>query len=153
MKKLLKPPGWLLLIAFLQCYNLHAQQLIGCGSGQVNNASFSFEYSIGEVYTPTLIASNNSVTSGMLQPFQSELSTGILNSKLSTVSIYPNPVSTILTLSGLDDMKAELISEKGNTIPIQVSNSTIEMSGFQPGIYFLKISNTNQNQTFKIIKQ
>ena len=153
MKKLIIPilfiGGWT---------NIYSQNTINSNGGNLTYKQYSFGYSIGEVTIPTIISSSNDITSGVIQPTKLKISsnttTGIINHLLSNnpISVYPNPVTNILNITGIDNTKVEFITDNGSIIHTDISNSTIDLSGFRSGIYILNISNNSQSKSFKIIK-
>ncbi|MCM5529102.1 T9SS type A sorting domain-containing protein [Parasegetibacter sp. NRK P23] len=81
------------------------------------------------------------------------------NTILSQVSIYPNPVSSNLQVKGLPanhTVNYALFNAQG----VQLKNGTflsetpvINMGGFTPGIYLLKITTGGAEQLLRIVKQ
>jgi hypothetical protein len=83
--------------------------------------------------------------------------TGINTPGRVDVMAYPNPVKDRLILSGEDLRSAELANLQGQIIfrkqNLQ-SNDLIDLSGFSPGIYLLRIrTSDNAVHTIKLIKQ
>jgi len=73
---------------------------------------------------------------------------------VNDINIYPNPTSNFINVeSNLDDLRYEIFDIKGKLI-MKTSNETINLSGLSNAIYFLKITDPNQQAvTKKIIKQ
>jgi hypothetical protein len=80
----------------------------------------------------------------------------LLNSSaISTVSIYPNPTTDVVTISsnGLINTNAVVSDMNGRvlqTIRITATTTTVNMSGYANGIYLLQLQN---GETIKLIKQ
>ncbi|MBP6022113.1 T9SS type A sorting domain-containing protein [Ferruginibacter sp.] len=76
------------------------------------------------------------------------------NNVKATISIYPNPVKDVVTISGLvTGTKAVLTDVSGKVlqqIKVAATSFTIDMSKYYGGVYLLK---TQDGRTEKIIKQ
>ena len=70
-------------------------------------------------------------------------------------SIYPNPVYSIFTISGLNLEKAEIYSVSGKLIKtVSLSKlNTIDVRNLKNGIYVVKVTNNNKVGTTRFIKQ
>jgi beta-glucanase (GH16 family) len=69
---------------------------------------------------------------------------------------YPNPVENILHLQLVDDQnKIVLTNILGQKLVEEAVPSVhdLDMSGFKPGLYFLKVKNSNGTKNLKIIKK
>lgn len=80
---------------------------------------------------------------------------GVNDIVLDNVSVYPNPVSNVLTVSGLDDdsYEAVIVDLQGRILSnttIGISNKTIETDRLNSGIYLLNIN--SGAKTFKTIR-
>ena len=74
--------------------------------------------------------------------------TNYFNSK---ISIFPNPSTNFISISGLEKSAISVVDVLGKTvlsIPEYASSSKIDVSKLQSGIYFVKIENTYQNLKF-----
>jgi hypothetical protein len=70
-------------------------------------------------------------------------------------SLYPNPVTSILTLSGVELEKAEIYSVNGKlvrTISLNAINN-IDVSDLEKGAYILKVTSNNKVGVTRFIKQ
>jgi len=71
----------------------------------------------------------------------------------ASVFVFPNPVQTNLSVSGVNgDVKIKLFNLGGTllqTIPAQEKSTSIDVSSLQPGLYLLQIG----ERTLKFIKQ
>jgi hypothetical protein len=80
---------------------------------------------------------------------------------MQKIILYPNPVQDFFTVesTGYEPTQItgiEIFSINGtkvfSAVYEGVSKQTVSTIGFKPGIYFLKISSTTINQTFKLIR-
>lgn len=80
----------------------------------------------------------------------------ILETNLNTVSIYPNPTSNALTITGIENAQFfsiyNIIGKEVKTGKI-TSNNTIDVNQLKKGVYFLKLKGKNITYTKKFIKQ
>ncbi|WP_347840148.1 T9SS type A sorting domain-containing protein [uncultured Draconibacterium sp.] len=77
--------------------------------------------------------------------------------KRNSIDIYPNPVTQNLTVT-LNNKQADLSIFNSNGVVLfnrkeEGQNCTVDMSGFKPGIYIIKIILDNQIVIKKIVKQ
>jgi hypothetical protein len=71
----------------------------------------------------------------------------------SSITISPNPCQDFITINGLtQSSQVSIFDLQSNQIQVQKDNDKIDLSNINSGIYFLRIRNENENQTFKIIK-
>ena len=75
----------------------------------------------------------------------------------NTISLSPNPVKDILTISSKSTMEnIEIYSVLGQLIvskSIENTNAKLNISDFNKGLYFVKIKGENAAQSFKFIKE
>jgi bilirubin oxidase len=79
--------------------------------------------------------------------------TGVEKENKATISIYPNPVSNIVTIIGVGQAKIELYNSLGQLVLIKESKGNSEqfdLSEYACGIYFIRINKLNES--FKIVK-
>jgi Secretion system C-terminal sorting domain len=80
-----------------------------------------------------------------------------LDSKLTEISVYPNPATDHITISlpAAGNYKIALINSNGQLMnkPVLVSgNSTVlDVDGLKAGIYFIHVSHDGKNDTLKIL--
>jgi hypothetical protein len=67
----------------------------------------------------------------------------------STISVYPNPVKDILTITGAELRNAEIYDITGKLVMSGINKSTIDVQSLNVGTYFLK----NGTQIAKFIKE
>lgn len=73
------------------------------------------------------------------------------------ISVYPNPANDVLNIAFADDLKSvEIYNTLGQKVNAQYPNKKeirLDISGLQPGVYFVKINTATKQQTVKIIKE
>lgn len=86
--------------------------------------------------------------------------TMVLNSEnflsRNNIQPYPNPVQSNLTISALhsDYQSVEILDLKGKVLAIKNENtSNIDFSGYESGIYFVKINWVDKSINYKIVKR
>ena len=76
--------------------------------------------------------------------------------KLNGLSVYPNPTNGILTLQLKDyvgSFKVEMVNILGEKILTVANQSTIDVSTFPSGIYFVQVKQGSTTQVTKFIKE
>ena len=71
------------------------------------------------------------------------------------IQLYPNPVQNTLTISTLhnDYQSVEILDMTGKVLTVKNENiSNIDFSGFESGVYFVKINWIDTSLNYKIIK-
>lgn len=70
---------------------------------------------------------------------------------------YPNPAKNILTLSASQEIQAATVYNATGSIVLQedlnATESTINLSSLQAGIYFVQIQTATGSKTLKVVKQ
>lgn len=109
---------------------------------------FSLENASGNFYTESLSAVK-SITMGV---------TGIGNASEGTVNVYPNPAKDVVVINISNDQfnTAELtiIDTKGNVVMetmVKDSETSLNISNLETGIYFVKINADQFNKITKLI--
>ena len=145
----------LLMILCFVFYNLHAQNTIDrsivCPAGQTStNSTYSVEWTIGDL----TVGENETLLQGFNQSVKS-ITTSVYTTEIPViVKCFPNPVKDILTISlssECNEQQAFLIDVYGRIVRdvnLKVGFNYLDMSSYQDGLYFVKIS----NQSFKILK-
>jgi YD repeat-containing protein len=77
--------------------------------------------------------------------------------RLAEVSVYPNPVTDVLTVSGVQaGVTLTVVSLSGHTVLRQTladTQTTLSVSSLPSGIYFVTVRSDKGTATFKIIKK
>jgi CubicO group peptidase (beta-lactamase class C family) len=78
-----------------------------------------------------------------------------LNSKeLTSFSVFPNPVEDEVTINGLEkNSELQVVDILGNTLTIQYSKNTINVSFLPKGFYFVRIKQSNSEQLIRFVKE
>jgi hypothetical protein len=73
------------------------------------------------------------------------------------IEIYPNPVSDVLKIEGTRSGQSialyNLMGEKVTGSTSKGAQTEIDFSNFPAGIYFLRISNGETVETFRVVKE
>ncbi len=151
----------LLLFGF-SLAGLHAQEAFPVAGGDAVGSGGSVSYSVGQLVYTTNIGEDGSVAQGVQQPYEISIITAIEEAGGIDLicTAYPNPTTDKLTLKVenyvLDDLSYQLFDMNGKILEskkMMDKITSITMSKFIPGTYFLKvISNQKEAKTFKIIK-
>jgi hypothetical protein len=138
-----------------------AQQNVITSGGYAVGAEGSVSFSIGQTAWNISSASNGSIIQGVQQPFEISVISSFsdLNINLN-YSVYPNPTRGIITLSiekpYCIGLKYQLISLTGERLEekiIEATNTEIDLSGFAPATYLLRICRGQALvKLFKIVK-
>lgn len=138
-----------------------AQQAATASGGNASGSGGTVAYSVGQVVYTTNTGSNGSVAQGVQQAYEISIVLGVENHQVQLIQVYPNPTIDYLTLNvgnsdisslnfQLYDITGKLIENKKIASPIE----TILMGNLPSAIYFLKVTNNNEEvKTFKIIKK
>lgn len=71
-----------------------------------------------------------------------------------SVTIYPNPTSDVINITSLHTIdKVQLYSVLGKKVMESTNLNSIDISAFNPGLYFAQLYSGNQTITRKIIKK
>ncbi|TJY37783.1 T9SS type A sorting domain-containing protein [Pontimicrobium aquaticum] len=102
------------------------------------------------------IAPNDGETEIYLQMY-GDASLSITETSLKEASVFPNPTSSVFTIkTGHDSQltKLEIYNIKGQKILTKKSGITeTNISGFESGIYFVKLYSQTKMETIKLIKK
>lgn len=83
--------------------------------------------------------------------------TGIADNKLERISIYPNPVTNVLSIDNISiDSEISIMNLEGKQLHRQNaadSNVEIDLSTYPTGVYLLKVVNDNDVRVEKIVKR
>jgi len=155
-----------ILLLFLYSFGLRtaiAQESSIATGGIATGSGGSICYSVGQVFYISQNNTNGNITTGVQQPFEITTITSVDegNEINLSFSAYPNPTTDFLILKvdnieqstcfyHLFEMNGRLIESK----MVESTETSISMGNFVPAIYFLKVTNgNNEVKTFKIIKK
>lgn len=83
-------------------------------------------------------------------------STAVNESGEEIISIYPNPTSDFIKLSGLNNSTIELYNTSGQLLERRESVNEEEefgLSNYANGVYYVNVITLKSNETYKVIKQ
>jgi len=100
----------------------------------------------------------NGDNSGQVKVYQYTDTSGIENLTVDSVTLFPNPVESSFTISFLDKRINKIsITDSTGKVIVKTSNlnqdNTIDISGLDKGVYFVKIQIENKTIIKKIIKK
>ena len=155
MKKLKFLLGIVLLISG-QLFAQDESKLItvGADGNETEYALSDVQRIIFEDDAMTVLMKSGSDESGVTRVSFLLVDSGIKNPVTkSPVQVFPNPVATYLTVTGIDkDMKINLFDLSGKllqSVTAQDISADINVSSLQQGIYLLQVG----NQVIKFVKQ
>ena len=156
----LKYATWVLIGLFGS--DVLAQQSISTAGGSASGSGGSVNYSIGQVFNNTISGSNGSIATGVQQPFEISVVTGIEEAEDITLqyAVFPNPAFDYLKLFVENSANKKLIyrlydfhGKLLQTIKPIENLTYINVVKLLPGIYLLRIfDNDIEIKAFKIIK-
>ena len=79
---------------------------------------------------------------------------GVRSLSKNSFNLYPNPATDMITISGVENANVEIINIAGQLIHSAVisnDNSTVDVSRFSKGVYFVKVINNGTITTQKLI--
>ncbi|MBN2890318.1 MAG: T9SS type A sorting domain-containing protein [Bacteroidales bacterium] len=144
------------LLLVLSFSLVEGQELVGSAGGSFETATYSMDWSVGEVATSTYSAGSYTLSEGLHQNF---ITVEAIDQVVEFgISIFPNPTSDFINInsSEIANFDVKIIDVDGRNIVNQnvTGNQTqIDFTNFANGIYILSITKNNQVQTFKIIKK
>lgn len=69
------------------------------------------------------------------------------------INIYPNPVSSVLNIEGINEGQVTITDVMGQTVYSSSVKSEIDVRNFRTGIYFITVENDKQQKMLKFIKR
>ncbi len=106
-----------------------------------------YQYKIVALYSDGCSAESESI---FVKPQPSSI-----NDNLNNISIYPNPATDIVNITGNNIQSVEVYNTLGQIIEIidniDVNNLTINTSSYNKGTYFIKINANNNESINKLI--
>ncbi len=135
--------------------NLNAQELVGSSGDNFSNSSYSMDWSVGEVATSTYSNATYILNEGF---HQNHLAVTQINDvAVLELKVYPNPTANCLKIvSESTDFDLKISDLSGKillTKKICSTQTSIDFSDYDAGIYLLTIKQNNKVETFKIIKK
>ena len=134
-----------------------AQSVINSTGASLSDASYQFEYSIGEISITTLAATSNFITQGLLQPQVKYINPQceIINAPLQT---FPNPTRDKFRMVGQYDWISgyHIYAADGKLVRVaSFFNNYIDLSNLPAATYFIKLypACDNKFKVLKVVKQ
>lgn len=152
MKRILIP-----LILLLGINSFYSQEVISSAGRIFSSNGINLSWSIGEVITTTVDDGTTTLTQGYQQ---ANLTISTIEEDITNLySIYPNPTKNNFTIESgnqssntltgmLYNMEGKLLKK----IIISDIITVVYLDEIPQGIYLLKISENNQTNTYRIIK-
>ncbi|MBN2662016.1 MAG: T9SS type A sorting domain-containing protein [Bacteroidales bacterium] len=147
---------FLTLFLVLSFSLVKGQELVGSAGGSFVNATYSMDWSVGEIATATYSAGSFTLSEGLHQNF---ITVEAIDQVAEFgISVFPNPTSDFINInsSEIENFDVQIVDANGRSIINQnvAGNQTqIDFSNFANGIYILSINKNNQTQTFKLVKK
>ena len=153
-----------LLIHIISPLFTSGQESIPASGGEASGTGGTVSYSIGQIFYQTHESETGVVSEGIQQPYEIYIVTAIEEAKGIElfVTVYPNPVGSILQLKVETSIFKDLIFMLYNMNGMLIESgellseiTKINMHSLNPAVYFLKIQDSSQKEfkTFKIIKK
>ena len=101
-----------------------------------------FTPTAGGNFTYTVTVNDGEATETATVSFTVIDDTNVEENMEAKVSVYPNPVSSVLTIDGIDDftnLEVRIISLQGQVVMAAVNTLVINVEDIEPGIYFVNI--------------
>lgn len=149
-----------LLLLFFGVTTLQAQQTTDATGGDAFGIGGSVAYSVGQIVYTTNSSITGSEAQGVQQPYEISIVLELGESLMGIdLQVYPNPTNNFLTLNleknELSNLSFQMFDANGKVIEskkITSPTETICMENLPSAMYFLKITNSKEIKTYKIIK-
>ena len=82
-------------------------------------------------------------------------STAVSEFGKDAISIYPNPVSNIITINGMEQATVELYNTSGQLLQTKETTGSIEqfdLTEYAAGIYFFNVKTAEESHAYKVVK-
>jgi len=135
------------------------QFVIASEGDTFENSNFILCQTIGEICTETFSSDYKILTQGFQQVNIVANQVYVIKDSDFEIKIFPNPANYFVNISTTAEenitMKYSLYDINGREIITDVMSSNLEqvnVSTLKSGTYFLRVCNTNQTYTYKILK-
>lgn len=98
----------------------------------------------------------NPVTKEIMQSFQATNTLSTPDNSIKTIELYPNPANNFIRLSAIDIADITVVDVLGKTVLTQqniTSETEVNVSELNSGIYFVTIKSNEVSQTIKFVKK
>jgi Leucine-rich repeat (LRR) protein len=79
--------------------------------------------------------------------------TSINTPEYLSIAIYPNPASSVLNISHIDELTSASVFDAHGTLVSNFDTDQISLAGFTPGFYSLIVNTTSATEHFSFIKE
>jgi len=154
MKKIRPIIPLILLLYGIPCLQSQPLALYGTGGGMVSSNNVFLSYSFGEPLSNYTIHTAAILTEGFQQPERINITVGVKDfSSPVSFQYFPNPAKDLIQLKWSDEWNCQQIRIEnylGQTL-YQTNHQDshkheIMIGDFQPGLYFLRLINTDQQE-------
>ena len=132
------------------CIKFSAFDAYGDGLTAGGNGGIELKDANGVVVYPF----NGDYGSGFAIEFNSNGILGLGDNDFASVELYPNPTSSVLNISNVENATVEIYNILGQVMTIKTNTSkqeTIDVSGYAAGAYMAKIYNAGVTTTKKFV--
>jgi len=129
----------------LDCYQFRILDTSSNGGGEIT---------LTDNLGTQLYHTNGNYGNGERSPFSSNGLLGVNQNQLDNISLYPNPASSTINLKNAENANVQVFDVLGKLILSQNNiavDAQINVSQFQAGTYFMKISKDNLVTTKKFV--
>ncbi len=152
---------FLMFLGLLATQGLCAQQNTVAAGGDAIGTAGSVSFSIGQVDHIQVTTPSGSVSQGVQQPYQIDITTGIVEEGIHlSLNAFPNPTREELRLSvageTTEGLSYTVIDERGRQLmdrQITADVTQIPLQDLAMAVYFLHVKRADQIvKTFRIVK-
>lgn len=121
--------------------------IINIGMDRNNDASGNTFYNVGGVWSQSFLSG-----AVMMRPYFGKKATlGVASPQQSPMEVYPNPVSRVLSVSGVSQGAVkQLFSLKGQMVA-ETTDDRMNVVGLPAGVYLLRVSDNGRIHNSKVI--
>jgi PKD repeat protein len=117
-------------------------------------------YELAGTYTISLIVSNTIACDSLIMvdyiTIKEKDNSGLNDKAMQDIKIYPNPVTSVLTIKVENMKQLQLVNMSGNVLIQEVINDQsiqLDMSAYHQGIYFLILENKDGRIVQKVVRE
>ena len=129
--------------------------------GGMYNGIFNPSAAAAGTYTFMYSVSNGTCSDSAMVMVTVDECLGVNENENTSLEAYPNPVNTTLTIENINvdgnatislvDMQGKVVYN--NTVSNLKGNFQLDMSNFESGVYFVRLTTENTNQEIRVVKQ
>ena len=121
---------------------LYAQETVPVTGGDATGSGGSSSYTVGQLAYITSTGTNESVSQGVQQPYETYVVTGIQETSINLeLSVYPNPTANYLTLKtkSNENLSFHLYDMQGKLLESKKLTSNTNIIKMEPNRGFVKL--------------